>query len=121
MSLGRPADALKEFRTARRLDPLAPTASVWVSHTLSLMGDHAAAWEESKRARELDPNLFTARTLLSADRAATGQLREARAILGEPVTSGSFAGPSLWSLQISGDIGLDPRTFSGPIRRTPSS
>ncbi|MEO7684940.1 MAG: protein kinase, partial [Gemmatimonadaceae bacterium] len=199
MTLGRPADALKEFRTARRLDPLAPTASVWVSHTLSLMGDHAAAWEESKRARELDPNLFTARTLLSADRAATGQLREARAILGEPVTSGSFAGPSLWSLQISGDtvaarearrmieatpdtvyaihtaraygylsvgdtakglseletaldkrelvpqhlvfidrmldgvrqserfaaivrrVGLDPRTFSGPMRRTPSS
>ena len=120
MTLGRPADALKQFRTARRLDPLAPTASVWVSHTLSLMGDDAAAWEESKRARELDPNLFTARTLLAADRAATGQLGEARAILGDPVMSGAFAGLSLWGLQMSGDTAA-ARKARGIIEAAPDT
>ncbi|HUQ20892.1 MAG TPA: protein kinase, partial [Gemmatimonadaceae bacterium] len=103
VTLGRLTEALQQFRTARALDPLAPTASVWVSHVLSLMGNHAAAWEESKRAREIDPNLFTARTLLSADRAATGQLEEARAILGEPVMVASFAGQSANTLHLTGD------------------
>lgn len=67
------------------------------------MGDHAAAWEESKHARELDPNLFTARTLLAFDRAATGHLDEARMILGEPITVTTFAGMSAYGFQVVGD------------------
>jgi serine/threonine-protein kinase len=103
LTLGRLPDALREFRTARALDPLAPTPAVFVSHVLSLMGDHAAAWEESKRVREIDPNLFTARALLSGDRAVTGHLDEARAILGEPIMVTSWAGLSAQTLQLTGD------------------
>jgi hypothetical protein len=67
------------------------------------MGDHAAAWEESKRAREIDPNLFTARAFLSLDRARAGHLDEARAILGETIMETSFAGLNALTLQLTGD------------------
>ena len=102
-TVGKLNDALREFRTARALDPLAPTASMWVSHTLSLLGDHAAAWEESKRARELDPDLFTSGTLLSQDRIATGNLDEARAIVGEEIKVSPFDGMGAYTLQLAGD------------------
>jgi Tfp pilus assembly protein PilF len=100
---GKLNDALREFRTARALDPLAPTASMWVSHTLSFLGDHSAAWEESKRARELDPDLFTSRTLLSQDRIATGNLDDARAIVGEEIRVTPFDGMGAYVLQLAGD------------------
>ena len=35
LSMGRVRDALREFKTARALDPLSGTASVWLSHTLA--------------------------------------------------------------------------------------
>jgi serine/threonine-protein kinase len=103
MDTGRLPEALREFRTARALDPLAPTASVYFSHVLSMMGEHDAAWEESKRAREIDPNLFTARAILSYDRAVTGHLDEAKAILGETAMSSGFVGLTASVLQLTGD------------------
>jgi hypothetical protein len=72
---------------------------------LSLLGDHAGAWEESKRARDIDPNLFTARSLLSEDRVATGNLDDARAIAGETIPPTPFDGEVAYALQMAGDTG----------------
>lgn len=102
-SIGRVPEAVREYQTARRLDPLAGTASVLLSHGLSFSGDHVAAWEESKRARELDPNLGTARTFLAFDRIAIGRLDDARAIAGENVQPFPFIGMTAYIFEKTGD------------------
>ncbi|MEO7368284.1 MAG: hypothetical protein ABIZ36_10025 [Gemmatimonadaceae bacterium] len=84
-------------------DPLAGTASVLLAHELSFSGDHVAAWEESKRARELDPNLGTARTFLAFDRIAVGRLDDARAIAEENVQPFPFIGMTTYILGKTGD------------------
>ena len=83
LTAGKVPDALREFQTARRLDPLAGTASMWLAHTLAYTGDRAAASEERKRARELDPNLMTVRTILAFDLVAARRFDEARAFVGD--------------------------------------
>ncbi|MEO8194404.1 MAG: protein kinase [Gemmatimonadales bacterium] len=103
ISQGRIPDALREFKTARVLDPLAGTASVWLSYSLARSGDQAAAWEESKRARELDPNLVTTHTILAFDRIALGRLNEARAIAGDITPPIPFNGMIAYILQMTGD------------------
>jgi serine/threonine-protein kinase len=95
--------ALEQAQIARRLDPLAPTASMWVSHLHALLGDTAAAWEESKRVRELDPALFTARVVLAEDRIVLGHLDEARAMLQINVPPLPFSGNFAYDLQRIGD------------------
>ncbi len=102
-SIGRVPEAVRESQTARRLDPLAGTASVLLSHGLSFSGDHVAAWEESKRARELDPNLGTARTFLAFDRIAVGRLDNARVIAGETDMPFPFTGMRAYVLEKTGD------------------
>ena len=74
-------DAIREFRIARRLDPLAPTSSMWLSHSLAYSGDFSAALEEGKRSRELDPNLLNNRIILIFDLIRAGLLDDARAIV----------------------------------------
>jgi len=103
LSVGKVPDALREFQAARRLDPLGATASMWLSHTLAYTGDHSAAWEESKRARELDPNLVSARTILAFDRVAVGRFDEARAVVGDLMPPIPFNGMAAYTLQLSGD------------------
>ncbi len=103
MSVGRIPEAVRESQTARRLDPLAGTASVLLSHALSFSGDNVAAWEDSKRARELDPNLGTARTFLAFDRIAVGRLDEARVIAGETDTPFPFTGMTAYIVEKTGD------------------
>ena len=113
MSIARVRDALGEFRTARSLDPLAGTASVWLSHALSNAGEHAAAWEESKRARELDPSLATAQSFLAFDRIAIGRLDEARAIAGDNNPRVPWNGMRAYILHMTGDT-----SGAAVIRRT---
>jgi len=104
LSVGKVPEALREFRTARMLDPLAGTASVWLAQTLGYSGDHAAAWAESKRARDLDPNLATAHTILGLERISIRHFAEARAVLGNflSLTQG-FLGMTAYILQSTGD------------------
>jgi serine/threonine-protein kinase len=102
-TVGQLRQALRQFQVARTLDPLAPTASVWLSQTLSLLGDTAAAWEESKRVRELDPNFFMARVVLAKDRIAAGHPDQARAMLRENVPVMPFNGMVAYDLQLIGD------------------
>ena len=66
MATGQILAARDQFRIARRLDPLAGTPSVWLSHMLSLSGDYAGSEEEAKRAWELDSTLSTAHNVLGA-------------------------------------------------------
>jgi eukaryotic-like serine/threonine-protein kinase len=51
LSMNRIPEAVREFRIARTLDPLAGTASVWLSHALAYLGDHAAGGRKAS-ARE---------------------------------------------------------------------
>ncbi|MEO5904420.1 MAG: hypothetical protein ABIQ55_10435, partial [Gemmatimonadaceae bacterium] len=69
----------------------------------SFSGHHVAAWEESKRARELDPNLGTARTFLAFDRIAIGRLDDARAIAGGIDTPFPFTGMTAYVFEKTGD------------------
>lgn len=103
LQTGQIPRALRELQTARRLDPLSGTASVWLSQTLSLMGNHSAAWEESKRAREIDPNLMTVRTILPLDRISQHRLDEARDIVGSGTAPIPFNGMMAYVLQMTGD------------------
>jgi hypothetical protein len=69
----------------------------------SLLGDTAAAWEESKRVRELDPTLVTAAVLLAEDRIVLGHNDEARAMLGNNIPAMPFKGIVAYDLQMIGD------------------
>jgi tetratricopeptide (TPR) repeat protein len=102
LQTGRVPDALRELQTARRLDPLSGTATVWLSAALSLVGNHAA-WEESKRAQEIDPNLMTVRTILPLDRISQHRFDEARAIAGKDPAPIPFNGMMAYILQVTGD------------------
>jgi len=104
LTVGRVLDALREFQIARRLDPLAGTASVWLAHTLALSGNQSAASEETKRARELDPNLATVRTILALDRLApVPHFADARAMVGTTDLPIPFNGMMAYILQYIGD------------------
>jgi serine/threonine-protein kinase len=103
MMLNEVPEALKQFQIARRLDPLAGTASVWLSHTLFLAGQRDAALAESKRALELDADLPTARIFLAIDRAVDGNREQARAILQGPLPETPWDGMSAYVLGKIGD------------------
>jgi TolB-like protein/tRNA A-37 threonylcarbamoyl transferase component Bud32/Tfp pilus assembly protein PilF len=103
MTLNRVPEALTQFQIARRLDPLAATASVWLSYTLFLAGQRDAALAESKRALELDPDLPTARIFLAIDRALIGHRDEARTILGGALPTTPWNGMSAYVLGKIGD------------------
>lgn len=47
LSVARIDDAIREFQTARRLDPLAPTSSVWLSHSLAYKGITPPRWKRA--------------------------------------------------------------------------
>ena len=113
LSIGRVADAVREFQVAKRLDPLAGTSSVWLAYSLGRMGDDAGATAEGKRARELDPTLITTYTILALDRAGAGKLREARAIVGNTNPPIPFNGMTAYVLEKSGD-----RARAASIRQT---
>lgn len=103
LQTGRIPEGLTQLQIARRIDPLSGTASVWLSQALSLMGNHAAAWEESKRAREIDPNLMTVRTILPLDRISQHRFDEARDIVGNGAAPIPFNGMVAYILQMIGD------------------
>jgi eukaryotic-like serine/threonine-protein kinase len=103
LSVARIPDAIREFRTARRLDPLAPTSSVWLSHALAYTGDYATALAEGRRSRELDPTLWNNRTILVFDIVAAKQFALARQIVGDAVPPVPFDGMTAWILELAGD------------------
>ncbi len=105
--------ALDQCRIARSLDPLAPTAYVWLSHVLSLLGDSTAAWEISKAVRELDPTLTTAYVVLTEDRIALGHFDEARSMLEGKLPPLPFSGWVAYDLERIGDTAR-----AAAIRRT---
>jgi len=113
LSLAKVPDAIREFQTARRLDPLAGTASMWLAHALAYTGDRTAASEERKRARELDPNLVTVRTILAFDLVAARRFDEARAYIGDGMLPIGFDGMAAYTLQLAGDTAR-----AAKIRRT---
>jgi serine/threonine-protein kinase len=100
---GRVRESIPELRIARRLDPLAPTSSVWLAQALLYTGDRAAANEESRRSRELDPNLITNRTVLVYDIVRQGRFKEALAIMGEDVPPIPFNGQTAHHLELAGE------------------
>ncbi len=103
LSIGRVPEALEEFRIGRRLDPLAGTSSVWLAYSLGIMGDEAGALAESRRARELDPTLITAFTILALERAGSGELDEARKIAGNTNPPIPFKGMTAYVLEKTGE------------------
>ena len=103
LSVARVEDAMREFRIARRIDPLAPTSSVWLAHSLAYTGDYVAALDEGKRSRELDPTLWNNRTILVFDLVAVGKSEEAREIVGETIPPMPFNGMTAWILELAGD------------------
>ena len=103
LSMGAIDRALVEFRVARRLDPLAPTSYVWLSHVLAYKGDFAQALEVSKRSRELDPTLWNNRTLIVFDLVRAKQFDEARKIVGSDFPPTPFDGMTANILQSLGD------------------
>jgi serine/threonine-protein kinase len=92
LSMNRVPDALTQFQIAQRLDPLAPTSSVWLSHTLWMMGKRKEAYDEARRARDFDPNLLTVRAILSLDRLYDGKIDEARSFAGQGAAPVPFNG-----------------------------
>ncbi len=103
LSIGHISDALKEFRIARRLDPLAGTSSVWLAYSLGLMGDEPGALAESRRARELDPTLITAFTILALERVGSGKVDQAREIAGRTNPPIPFNGMTAYVLEKAGE------------------
>jgi serine/threonine protein kinase/Tfp pilus assembly protein PilF len=103
MAIGRILEARDQFRIARRLDPLAGTPSVWLSHMLSLSGDYGGAEEEARRAWELDSTLSTAHNVLALDRLHVGKVAEARAAVGPGDDDVPWNGVSAFVLARIGD------------------
>ena len=104
LTMGSLQNAMREFRIARRLDPLAGTSSTWLSHSLGYAGEWKAALDEGKRARELDPNLLNNRTILVLDLINRGLKDEARAVLSPPDNvPDAFAGMIAYDLEKLGE------------------
>ena len=103
LTTARLRDAIAQLRIARRLDPLAATSSVWLSHGLAYIGEYAAAREEAKRSRDLDPNLLNNRTILVFDDVHAGRFAEARAAIGELNFPTGFDGMTAYNLELAGD------------------
>jgi tetratricopeptide (TPR) repeat protein len=112
MMLNRIPEALEQFRIARRLDPLAGTASVWLSYTLFLAGQRDSALAEGRRALELDPDLPTARIFLATERAVLGDREQARAILKGGFTETPWNGMSAYVFGKIGDTAEVTRILS---------
>ena len=103
LSAARVADAIRVLRTARRLDPLAATSSVWLSKALAYNGQHDESVQESKRSRELDPGLINNRTVLVFDIVRDGKFAEALSVIGKDIPPTPFDGMSAWNLERAGD------------------
>ncbi len=103
LSIGRVSEALEEFRIGQKLDPLAGTSSVWLAYCLGLLGDEAGALAESRRARELDPTLITAFTILALERAGSGKVDQAREIVGRTNPPIPFNGMTAYVLEKAGE------------------
>jgi serine/threonine-protein kinase len=103
MAIGQILAARDQYRIAIRLDPLAGTPSVWLSHMLSLSGDYAGAEAEATRAWELDSTLSTAHNVLALDRLHIGRLAEARAAIGSGDEVGPWSGVSAFVFASMGD------------------
>ena len=78
----RLAEGLVVLQKARRIDPLSPTASVWLSYGLAVSGDVRGAIAEGARVRALDSTLTTARVIPSVGLLNVGDTASARALLG---------------------------------------
>jgi serine/threonine-protein kinase len=93
LGIGRIDDAIHELRIARRIDPLAPTSSVWLAMALWYKGDYAASETESKRSRDIDPNLLNNRTVLVFNTVRAGKFAEALSIIGDDEKAPPFRPP----------------------------
>ena len=78
----RTTEGLVMLQKARRIDPLSPTTSVWLSYGLAVSGDVRGAIAEGKRVRALDSTLFTVQVVPSEGVLNTGDTASARAMLG---------------------------------------
>ncbi len=112
LTSGRVPEATAQLRVARMLDPLAATSSVWLSYGLAASGDKVAAAEESKRSRDLDPNLITNRTILVLEMVQSGRFKEALSVIGDVVPPTPFNGMTAYNLEKAGD-----KTRAAAIRR----
>lgn len=100
---GRVRESIPELRVARRLDPLAPTSSVWLSQALLYSGDREAANTETRRSLELDPNLITNRTVLVYEIVRQGRFKDALTIMGNDVPPVPFNGQTAHHLERIGE------------------
>lgn len=84
----RVTEGLVMLHKARRIEPLSPTASVWLSYALAVSGDARGAIAEGMRVRALDSTLMTARVIPAEGLLNLGDTASARAMLGHlgPVT-----------------------------------
>jgi Tfp pilus assembly protein PilF len=96
-------EAIPQLRIARRLDPLAATSSVWLSYALAAAGYDSEAAEESRRSRELDPNLINNRTILVLDLVHSGRFKEALSAIGSNPVPMAFNGMTAYNLELAGD------------------
>ena len=103
ISAARINEAIGQLRIARRLDPLAATSSVWLSYSLAASGDKSEARNESKRSRDLDPELMTNRTVLVIEMVHEGRFKEAIAATGAGPFPVPFNGMAAYNLEKAGD------------------
>lgn len=103
INVNRIPEAIRELRIAKRLDPLAPTSSVSLAEALFYSGDTAAANEESRRSRELDPLLTTNRTILVFPLVEQRKFAEARLMMKGDVPPLPFNGQFVYNLARAGE------------------
>jgi serine/threonine-protein kinase len=103
ISAARINEAIGQLRIARKLDPLAATSSVWLSYSLAASGDKSKARDESKRSRDLDPELMTNRTVLVIEMVHEGRFKEAIDATGAGPFPVPFNGMVAYNLEKAGD------------------
>ncbi|HEX6576032.1 MAG TPA: protein kinase [Gemmatimonadaceae bacterium] len=100
---GRVRESIPHLRIAQRLDPLAPTSTVWLSGALLYEGQRDASIAESRRSRELDPNLMTNRTVLVYEIVRQGKIDEAISAMKGDIPPVPFNGQTAHHMERLGD------------------
>ena len=86
---GRLREAMPEMRRAAQLAPYSAVACVNLAYGLLVEGNYAAALEQARRAVDLAPDLASASVALVRALRASGQTKDAEAVLARAVRSAS--------------------------------